>query len=130
MSFWNELDTRTAEKTLSDERLMQDIQHLMIQVHQKFVDVDTAERSRQAVKLLQPAPQLVPQTAPSATAQPSPNPWAAAAARSRMSDTIPQGRVPTPQSEAPRAPSQETVTPRKYSVELHVGPTTGSWIWT
>ena len=41
-SFRNELDTRAAEKTQSDERLKQDMQYLMIQVHQKFVDVNAA----------------------------------------------------------------------------------------
>ena len=34
-----------------------------------------------------------------------------------MSDTIPQGKVSTQQSEASRAPSQETETPRRYSVD-------------
>ena len=34
-----------------------------------------------------------------------------------MSDTIPQGKVPTPQSEASRGPSQETETPRRYCVD-------------
>ena len=107
VSFRNELDTRAAEKTQSDERLKQDMQHLMIQVHQKFVDVDTAvatisstqPTSTQIASQPQAAPQLVPQFTPSATVQPSHDPWAAAAAQSRMSDTLPQGGLPTPQSE-------------------------------
>ena len=127
VSFWNELDTRAAEITQSDDRLKHDIQHLMIQMHQKFVKVDTVVATNSSTQTAssqtasQPVPQaaslLVPQTAPSATAQTSQDPWAAAAAQSRMSDTIPQGGEPTPQSEAPRAPSQETETPRRYSVD-------------
>ena len=42
LSFRNELDTRAAVKTKSDEGLKRDTQHLTIQVHQKFVEVDTA----------------------------------------------------------------------------------------
>ena len=42
VSFRNGLDIRAAEKTEPDEVLKQDIQHLMIQVHQKMVEVDTA----------------------------------------------------------------------------------------
>ena len=91
-------------------RLKQDVQHLMSQVHQNLVEVDTAvatisstqtASSQTASQLVpQAAPLLVPQTAPSATAQPSQDPWAAAAAHSRMSDTIPQGGVPTPRRHA------------------------------
>ena len=93
VSFRNELDTRAAEKTLSDERLKQDIQHLMIQLHQKFVEVDTAVATISSMQTAssqtgsqpapQAAPQLVPQTAPSATAQRSQDPWAAAASITR-----------------------------------------------
>ena len=42
MSLKNELCTRAAEKTQSDERLKQDSQHLMIQVHQQLFEIDTA----------------------------------------------------------------------------------------
>ena len=106
VSFRNELDTRAAEKTLSDERLKQNIQHLMLQLHQKFVEVDTAVATISSMQTAssqtgsqpapQAAPQLVPQTVPRATAQRSQDPWAAAAARSRMSDTTPQGKSADP----------------------------------
>ena len=108
---------------MSDERLKQDTQHLMTQVHQKFVEVDaavatqTANSQTASQPTSQAAPQVVPQSAPSATAQPRQDPWVAATAESRMSDAIPLGGVPTPQSEAPRAPSQEVETPRRYSVD-------------
>ena len=100
VSFWNKLDRRATEDKQSDGRLKQDTKHFMIQVHQKFVEVDTAvatisstqTASGQTASRLAPqaAPQLVPQTAPSATAQPSRNPWSAAAAQSRMIDTTTQ----------------------------------------
>ena len=46
VSFRNELDTRAAEKTLSNKRLKQDVPHLTIQVHQKFVEVRCGRRNR------------------------------------------------------------------------------------
>ena len=126
-SFWVELDTRAAEKAQSDERLKQDIQRLMMQVRQKFVEVDetvatiSSTQTASSQTASQPAPQVVPQfvpqTAPSATAQPGQHPWAAGATQSRTSDTIPQGGVSNPQSEAPRDPSQETEVSRRYSVD-------------
>ena len=94
VSFQTQLDTRAVEKTQSDERLKQDIQHLMVQVHHKFVEVDTAvatissKRTASSQIASQAAPQavprFVPQTAPSATAQPSQDPWSAGAAVSPM----------------------------------------------
>ena len=86
-SFWVELVTRAAEKAQSDERLKQDIQRLMMQVRQKFVEVDetvatiSSTQTASSQTASQPAPQVVPQfvpqTAPSATAQPGQHPWAA-----------------------------------------------------
>ena len=66
VSFPNELDTRAAEETQSDERPKQDIQHLMIQVHQKFVDVDAAVATISSTQPTssQIASQLVPQSGP------------------------------------------------------------------
>ena len=79
VSFRTQLDTRAVEKTQSDERLKQDMQHLMVQVHHKFVEVDTAiatiSSTRAASSQIasqaapQAVPRFVPQTAPSATAQ-------------------------------------------------------------
>ena len=92
--FRNKLDTRAAEKTQSDQRLKQDMQQLMIQVHQKFREIDTAISSMEAASSLT-APQPAPETSPSATAQQRQDHWAAAAAQSRMSDTTPQGGTPT-----------------------------------
>ena len=75
------IESAEIEKTQFDERLKQDMQHLMIRVHQKFVEVDTAVATISSMQTAnsqtasqsapQAAPQLVPQTAPSATAQPS-----------------------------------------------------------
>ena len=42
VSFRAELDTRAAVKAQSDKMLKQDMQRLMMQVHQKFVEVDAA----------------------------------------------------------------------------------------
>ena len=73
VSFRNKLDTRAAEKTLSDERLKQDIQNLMIQLHQKFVEVDTAVATISSMQTAssqtgsQPAPQAAPQLVPQST---------------------------------------------------------------
>ena len=52
-------------------------------------------------------------TVPRPTAPPSQDPWAAAAAQSRMSDTTPKRGTPTPQGGAPTAPSQENETPHR-----------------
>ena len=127
VSFRAELDTKAAERAQSDERLKQNIQRLMMQVHQKFVEVDAAVATISSTQTSssqiasQPAPrvvpQFVPQSAPSATAHPSQSPWDAVASQSRVSDTIPQGRVSNPQSKAPRDPSQETEMSRRYSVD-------------
>ena len=108
VSFRAELDTRAAEKAQSDELLKQDIQRLMMQVYQKFVEVDAAVATISSTQTAsgqtasQPAPpvvpQFVPQAAPSATAQPGQSPWDAG----------------TPQ---PRDSSQETEMSRRYSVD-------------
>ena len=118
VSFRGELDTRAAEKAQSDEILKQDIQRLMMQVHQKFVEVDAAVATISSTQMVsgQPAPrvvpQFVPQTAPSATAQPRQSPWDAGTSQ-------------------PRDSSQETEMSRRYSVDpKRFGPTTRSWIWT
>ena len=42
VSFRNEFDTRAAEKIQSDCWLKQDFDQLMIQVHQTFIEIDTA----------------------------------------------------------------------------------------
>ena len=42
VSSTNELDTRSMEKAESDERLKQDLQHLMVQVRQKCLETGTA----------------------------------------------------------------------------------------
>ena len=99
----------------------------MMQVHQKFVELDAAvatisstqTASNQSASQPTPwvVPQFVPQNAPSDTAQPSQSPWDARAAQLRTSDTIPQEEVSNPQSEAPRGPSQETEMSRRYSVD-------------
>ena len=96
-------------------------------MHQKFVEVDAAVANFSSTLAAssqtssQPAPRVVPhfvpQTGPSATAQPSESPWDAGASQSRVSDTIPQGRVSNPQSETPRDPSQETERSRRYSLD-------------
>ena len=98
VSFRTQLDTRAVEKTQSDERPKQDIQHLMVQVHHKFVEVDTAVATISSTRAAssqiasqaapQAVPRFVPQTASSATAQPSQDRWAAGAAVSPVSDTI------------------------------------------
>ena len=108
VSFRAELDTRAAEKAQSDELLKQDIQRLMMQVHQKFVEVDAAVATISSTQTAsgqtasQPAPrvvpQFVPQTAPSATAQPGQSPWDAG-------------------TQQPRDSSQETEMSRRYSVD-------------
>ena len=85
----------------------------MIQVHQKFVEIDTAISTISSMQAA--SPQLAPQALPSATAQPSQGPWAAAA-QSRMSDTAPHGGAPTVPSQEPKG--------------RNVGMTTGNWIWT
>ena len=106
VSFRNLLDTRAAEKTLSDERLTQDIQHLMIQLHQKFVEVDTAVATISSMQTAssqtgsQPAPQaahssyrklLQVQQRSGARTRGLPR-----HARSRMSDTTPHGKSADP----------------------------------
>ena len=54
VSFRNELDNQVAEKTQSDERLKQDLQHVVIQLHQKFLDIDTAISTLVDVRCKQP----------------------------------------------------------------------------
>ena len=74
VSILAELNTRAAEKAQSDERLKPDTQRLMMQVHQKFVELDAAVATISSTHTASnQTAQLVPQTAPSATAQPITN---------------------------------------------------------
>ena len=117
VSFRAELDTRAAEKAQSDELLKQDIQRLMMQVHQKFVEVDAAVATFSSTQTAsgqtasQPAPRVVPQFVPQT-----------AGCRASLRG-MPGHHSHEIHRKRPKCHADTVWT-------QNVGPTTRSWIWT